>query len=95
MSTLFERVERLYHAGHADAAPELWIDPRLQGDEEFKPAAVLARVSAKPTSTAARCGRAKRNSRSKGNLPLTGRSEESWSSAGARSECDTAPTSYY
>ena len=45
MSALFQRVERLYQAGHAHAAPELWIDPRLQGDEEFKPAAVLVAMT--------------------------------------------------
>ncbi len=45
MSALFERLERLYQQGEAASPPQLWEDPRLIGDEEFRPAAVLIAVT--------------------------------------------------
>ena len=41
MSALFDRVSDLFERGHAAAPPQLWKDPRLSGEEEFTPAAVL------------------------------------------------------
>lgn len=41
MSALFDRVTQLFEAGHADAPPQLWTDPRIDQIERFKPAAVL------------------------------------------------------
>lgn len=41
MSALFDRVQRLFEAGHAAAPPEMWIDPRINEIERFTPAAVL------------------------------------------------------
>lgn len=45
MTPLAARVEALYHRGHAAEPPQLWNDPRLKGDEEFKPAAVLVAMT--------------------------------------------------
>lgn len=41
MSALFTRVERLFREGHAGPPPPLFGDQRLEGVEEFRPAAVL------------------------------------------------------
>lgn len=41
MSALYRKVRELYEQGHADAPPQLWVDPRIREIEEFKPAAVL------------------------------------------------------
>lgn len=45
MSSLKSRVEALYRRGQAAEPPQLWTDPRLKGDEEFKPAAVLVAIT--------------------------------------------------
>ena len=45
MSTLFDRVSRLYGQGHAEGALELWEDQRLAGGETFRPAAVLVALT--------------------------------------------------
>ena len=45
MSTLFERVSRLFAAGHAGDPPLLFSDQRLEGTETFRPAAVLAAIT--------------------------------------------------
>lgn len=41
MSALFERVSRLFEQGHDAAPPQLWVDPRIDEIDVFKPAAVL------------------------------------------------------
>ncbi|MDE8654071.1 NUDIX hydrolase [Novosphingobium album (ex Liu et al. 2023)] len=41
MSALFDRVSRLFAAGHAAAPPALWVDPRITEIASFTPAAVL------------------------------------------------------
>jgi 8-oxo-dGTP pyrophosphatase MutT (NUDIX family) len=41
MSALFDRVSEMLARGHDAAPPLLWEDPRLEGDEAFRPAAVL------------------------------------------------------
>ena len=41
MSELFDRVSRLFREGHEASPPELWVDPRLTGEETFTPASVL------------------------------------------------------
>lgn len=45
MSTVYQRLERLYQQGEAAAPPQLWQDPRLVGGEEFRTAAVLIAVT--------------------------------------------------
>ena len=45
MSALFARLERHYREGEAAHPPQLWEDPRLHGDEDFRPAAVLIAVT--------------------------------------------------
>jgi 8-oxo-dGTP pyrophosphatase MutT (NUDIX family) len=45
MSELFDRVARLFAAGHAAAPPTLWIDPRINEIPVFKPAAVLIAIT--------------------------------------------------
>jgi 8-oxo-dGTP pyrophosphatase MutT (NUDIX family) len=45
VSRLFDRLQQLYLAGEASAPPQLWNDPRLHGDEAFRPAAVLIAVT--------------------------------------------------
>jgi 8-oxo-dGTP pyrophosphatase MutT (NUDIX family) len=45
MSALFDRVARLFEAGHAAAPPALWLDPRIHEIERFTPAAVLIAVT--------------------------------------------------
>lgn len=45
MSTLFARLERLYRQGEATAPDQLRHDPRLTGQEELSPAAVLIAVT--------------------------------------------------
>lgn len=41
MSELFERISKLFAESHARSAHDLWVDPRLTGDETFAPASVL------------------------------------------------------
>jgi 8-oxo-dGTP pyrophosphatase MutT (NUDIX family) len=48
MSALFDRLTTLYDAGQAAAPPQLWNDPRLHGDEDFRPAAVLVAITDRP-----------------------------------------------
>lgn len=48
MSALFDRVSHLFETGHAAAAPQLWIDPRIHEIEVFKPAAVLVAITDRP-----------------------------------------------
>ena len=43
--SLYERVVRLYDAGHRGEPPELFGDQRLQGITEFRPAAVLVAIT--------------------------------------------------
>lgn len=45
MSGLFDLVTRRFAAGHARAAPGLWVDPRIGEIENFKPAAVLVAIT--------------------------------------------------
>ena len=45
MSALFERLSRLYDLGHNGEPPELFGDQRLEGIEQFTPAAVLAAIT--------------------------------------------------
>lgn len=45
MSTVFERLTRLYRQGEAGSPPQPGQDPRLRGGEEFRPAAVLIAVT--------------------------------------------------
>lgn len=45
MTTLFDRVSRLYGQGHAEGALELFEDQRLAGGETFRPAAVLVALT--------------------------------------------------
>jgi len=48
MTTLFERVSRLFEAGHAADPPELWLDPRIENIATFTPAAVLIAITDRP-----------------------------------------------
>ena len=45
MSPLFEHISRLYSVGHNGETPELFGDQRLEGIEQFTPAAVLAAIT--------------------------------------------------
>jgi 8-oxo-dGTP pyrophosphatase MutT (NUDIX family) len=45
MSVLLDRVERLFRAGHADDTIELHRDPRITGEMDLRPAAVLAAIT--------------------------------------------------
>lgn len=45
MSPLFDHISRLYSAGHNGETPELFGDQRLEGIEQFTPAAVLAAIT--------------------------------------------------
>lgn len=45
MSALYDRVDRLYREGHEGEPAELHYDPRLRGDEVFRPAAVLVALT--------------------------------------------------
>lgn len=45
MSDLFDKVSSLFERGHAEPPPELWVDPRLTGDESFVPASVLVALT--------------------------------------------------
>ena len=45
MSPLFEHISQLYDAGHNGEPPELFGDQRLEGIEQFTPAAVLAAIT--------------------------------------------------
>ena len=45
MSALFEHLGRLYQAGHDGEPPALFGDQRLEGVEQFTPAAVLAAIT--------------------------------------------------
>jgi 8-oxo-dGTP pyrophosphatase MutT (NUDIX family) len=45
MSALFSRVSQLYRDGHNGEPPELFGDQRLEGVEQFRPAAVLAAIT--------------------------------------------------
>jgi 8-oxo-dGTP pyrophosphatase MutT (NUDIX family) len=49
MTALFDRVERLFAAGHAAAPPKLWVDPRIKSVERLTPAAVLIAITDGPT----------------------------------------------
>ncbi len=45
MSPLAHRIAGLYRKGLAMAPPEMWLDPRIAGMTEFKPAAVLVAIT--------------------------------------------------
>ncbi|MDG2004084.1 MAG: CoA pyrophosphatase [Novosphingobium sp.] len=45
MSMLFEQVERLFREGHEGSPPDLFGDQRLEGVDEFRPAAVLIAIT--------------------------------------------------
>jgi 8-oxo-dGTP pyrophosphatase MutT (NUDIX family) len=45
MTKLFDRVSQALADGHAAAPPELWIDPRIDEIEIFRPAAVLIAIT--------------------------------------------------
>jgi 8-oxo-dGTP pyrophosphatase MutT (NUDIX family) len=45
MSALYDHVERLFRAGHERPAPDLFGDQRLDGIEDFHPAAVLIAIT--------------------------------------------------
>jgi 8-oxo-dGTP pyrophosphatase MutT (NUDIX family) len=45
MSDLFDRVSRLFEAGHAEAPPAMWVDPRIDAIESFMQAAVLIAIT--------------------------------------------------
>ena len=45
MSALFDKVSRLFEAGHAAAPPRLWLDPRITSMTRFKPASVLVAIT--------------------------------------------------
>ncbi len=49
MSSLRDRVEAMFAAGHVGQPPELWVDPRLNGDEQLRPAAVLIAITNRAT----------------------------------------------
>ena len=48
MSTLFDRIDRLYNVGHEAETPVLFSDQRLGEITEFRPAAVLAAITDRP-----------------------------------------------
>jgi ADP-ribose pyrophosphatase len=48
MSALYDDVVRRFEIGHAKAPPGLWIDPRIDEIEIFKPAAVLIAITDRP-----------------------------------------------
>ncbi|MCB2080371.1 MAG: CoA pyrophosphatase [Novosphingobium sp.] len=48
MSGLFDKVSALFREGHRASPPQLWQDPRLHGDEDFTPAAVLIALTDRP-----------------------------------------------
>ncbi|GAB7551078.1 hypothetical protein NRB_05750 [Novosphingobium sp. 11B] len=45
MSALYDKVSRRLEAGHADAPPRLWSDPRIHDIARFTPAAVLIAIT--------------------------------------------------
>lgn len=45
MSDLFGRLSCLFTQGHAEALPEIWVDPRVGDTEDFTPAAVLIAIT--------------------------------------------------
>jgi 8-oxo-dGTP pyrophosphatase MutT (NUDIX family) len=45
MSALFDHVERLFRVGHEGPSPPLFGDQRLEGVDEFRPAAVLIAIT--------------------------------------------------
>lgn len=45
MSALYDHVERLFRAGHNGPSPDLFGDQRLDGIEDFRPAAVLIAIT--------------------------------------------------
>ena len=45
MSPLFEHINQLYTKGHNGEPPALFGDQRLEGIEQFTPAAVLAAIT--------------------------------------------------